>query len=666
MNSLFKKSILRGQKENPFKIPILSLVGHTSFISFISFGFLLLLILAIGSCTPRKSPQTSLNREPNDINALMGNILPIGMPLVIPPWIMEQYHAGGHEAQYGDPLNFVLFNYGITALSADDEKKETYYIPLSRYTSRDFDSSDRGYSRRSRSSKGSSSKESIKDSTFMVDVTKIKIKKPVQGAGTTPSGKDGGSSPKTTDKPSNKKTSTAPDKGSEASGSQTKTPSGGTTLPAKDEDGSPLKDQDQDLTGSQITEDRKEGSTSPSVAETEKLARDLVVTPQPQAQGQTTISTNNQEPEPTKPTTSNIIFKTTDTIDLKNSPSVPEPKSNEELALNNQPQIVQATCDQADSQTEAGSTCVDCAAGKAMETKTKDFLNIVQRKTQEWDKGKNFASVITEFCNKCQGMVDVGDFFSYMEQRAGESHVPKEILFAIMMRESNGNCVVKGDGDNSYGLFQLNLKNSTKLRACKRDELKDKTHSQMKKACTGGAYRKKSKYKSGNFEPVSQRPNIGAMICLENPYCNFEEALHLLKDEKWKSIGNKKADGSFHPIPKGKKSWVDLTVEERNRWRNAIIAYNGDVYHLPAKRAMKQALGIDANLDNWELKRMFFIRRYLELKNKPEGWKTAEGLVHNLAYVERITGREAQGGLANSSICKWAKFRKENPKPSCS
>ena len=150
------------------------------------------------------------------------------------------------------------------------------------------------------------------------------------------------------------------------------------------------------------------------------------------------------------------------------------------------------------------------------------------------------------------------------------------------------------------------------------------------------------------------------MVCLENPYCNFEEALHLLIKEKWPMVNK----GKPPPSLKGQGKWVDLSADERNQWRNALIAYHGDSYHRRAKKSMKKAmekeLGITAPLDDWEQKRLWFIKQYLSQTDQQQ-----KKLIYNLAYVESLAGREIKGGLAHSSICQWDRYQTENPNPSC-
>ncbi len=494
--------------------------------------------------------------------------------------------AGGHGNMYGDPLNFLLFNYGVAGPVPEEPDKDTYYVPLSvkdRYES----SRERRRDRTERSRRRSRSRSSSRDNTYMIDVTKVKIK---------PSLTTG--------------------QGQSQQGTATTQQGTATTQP---EQSGPAKKQ-----------------TPPPPPPDKKSALGTADT---KGQGDTTAlpATGSHE----------IVLRVP--IDTReDQPSVPE---NRDLS---QKSTTQPTCDELDSQTEAGTSCIKCVKGVEKHTFEK-FLETVSAKVKSYEATDNrnmFQDVVNQFCKECKG-VDVADFVSYMEKRAKEASVPKEILFAILMRESTGTCGATGDeGGKSRGLFQLNTENSTKLRSCKENELKGQSTGDQKKACEGGGYRKSSEYGSTQYTTKPEkRAELGDLVCLENPYCNFEEALHLLMEDKWKMVNGKKEP------PGG--SWADLSPEQRNQWRNAVIAYNSNHYHQKAKKAMKQELGLNANLDDWELKRMFFIKNYLRSDTKKE-W-----LIGNLAYVERMTGREIKGGLAKSSICQWARYRKDNPYPSC-
>ena len=274
-------------------------------------------------------------------------------------------------------------------------------------------------------------------------------------------------------------------------------------------------------------------------------------------------------------------------------------------------------------------------------------------------KGKHFPGVIRDICKNCYG-VDVGDFFKYIKDRASEEGVPAEILFALVMRESNGNCKAGGDGGNSVGLFQLNTGNSTCLRGCRDGALEGVSSGEMKSACEKGNYHKD--YGSPGYACPGTPSFSNPKICLNNPYCNFEEAFHLLIDQKW-GFGN---NGERYKSTD--KRWAEMEAEERNKWRNAIVSYNGRKYVDPVENLMRESwkkmstderkrwaamfqagseMDVSAEriprplLNNWEFKRMFFMKRHLT------GSGVSEAMITNLAHVESITEGKRPGNLPN-------------------
>ena len=346
-----------------------------------------------------------------------------------------------------------------------------------------------------------------------------------------------------------------------------------------------------------------------------------------------------------------IIFTTTKPVDITKAPDVSTPVEEPDLST-----TYPATCDKMEEKTEASAPCTHCVQLNE-KSDTKDFLNTVNIAVQSFNRAKDFPSIVGSFCKNCHG-VNVNDFFQYIEERAKSENVPPSIMFAFILRESNGDCNAGGDMYKSYGLFQLNITNSTKLKPCADGELSGLNPQQMKDVCIKGEYKKQG------------YPKMKGQ-CLNNPYCNFEEAFHLLKEEKW-AIAN---GNTPKPV---ETNWVEMSAEERNLWRDAIISYNGAGYLKSAEKRMKNH-GLSSQLDNWEIKRIFFVKSYLYNKSKHEQCGKSgsredrrcrakynpHNIIHNLAYVERITGRETKRGLVNSSMCQWIQFRKNNSNLSC-
>lgn len=347
-------------------------------------------------------------------------------------------------------------------------------------------------------------------------------------------------------------------------------------------------------------------------------------------------------------------------IDIRNSPLLPRQQKPELDLSKNYP----LSCNKSDIKTEAKSPCLTCTGYS--ENTVKHFLTTLERKVTASHSSKSFPPVIDTICKSCYG-VDAKDFFNYIEKRAKEEGIPSEILFAFVMRESNGDCNVGGDGGDSVGMFQLNTNNSTCLRGCKRNVLLKAKVEEMKSVCKGGTYR--NEYSRLGRKRCNQYPPADSKICLNNPYCNFEEAFHLLKDEKWPA-GNNQEKYSKSTA----ENWTAMSREERHKWRNAIVAYNGRGFVAPTERAMKK-FNMSDRIDDWEQKRIFFVRSYLYYKSKykacaPRDRKCKnrydpKKVITNLAHVESITGREVPGGFADSAICQWIQFVKKKPKLSC-
>ena len=523
-------------------------------------------------------------RDPaNTMFPVAPGIVPAGTQMMIPPWILQQYHSSPQKALYGDALNFLIYNYGDSAPSISEEGEDDIYVPLTRYKSDDYyksyskydddyDDSDRyDYDDSDRYDYDDSDRGSRK--TVMMPVTHLTVEQQNQPPGN--------------------------------------------TVPLE---GSP------------------QGTQTPK--ETKKPHPPPPHTP-PQA-GASPLQNNGP------------VITVTKVVDKAETPNVSPRRPEPDLST-----VYPATCEKPgthEKSTEARSLCTHCS----FPSQTDNFLQKVDTTVNRYTRGKKFQTIINKICETCPN-VDISDLIGYIEQRTKSNNVPPEIMFAIIIKESSGQCFAEGDKNKSsdhrsIGLFQLYTKNSTKLRTCTPQELKNMNAQTQKEVCTNGQYRNNSTYNTTSWEQSpNSRPNIKQGVCLNNPYCNFEEALHLLIKEKWKT-GNGNT-----PIPQGEKNWTEMTSEERNLWRNAIISYNTGSYLKKAESYMK-ALNVDSEyFDNWELKRMFFVRQYLDLSTP----KKKSSLIGNLAYVERITGREKPGGLAESGICQWTQFRMKHKSLSC-
>ncbi|MDE0119063.1 MAG: hypothetical protein OXM55_03545 [Bdellovibrionales bacterium] len=588
-----------------WKIPSYGSFKKNIFLFVFTASFLLLISILFGKYSVVQINQTNAassfsGRSPaNFIGNPYNNIIPIGTQMMIPPWIMEQYLLSEQAALYGDALNFLIYNYGVSAPSASDKKKDTYYIPLTRYKKKygfDVDY-------------GDDNDDSYQD-TVMVDVTSLV---PAQPGSSSPSG-----------------------------------PLVPPPAPSSSESGAlappPAPSSESEALAPSPAPSPEPGALAPPPAPSSE-SEAVTPPPAPFQSGTATQST----PDPS----TGLVLVTTKPVDPNSGPAVPEYRPEEDLS-----QPYTASCEKPEeesNQTEASLPCVDCVL-KLTKGTTDQFLSDIENTVNRFNKGKSFSALIDTFCKNCHG-VDIGDFVTYLEERARSENVPPAIMLALTLRESNGDCNAGGDGNSSFGLFQLNTKNSTCLKKCNSSSLRNMSANQMKSVCENGKHRQTYKRKKGTC--IS--PSKDSKTCLNNPYCNFEEAFYLLKGEKW-IIGNR----NNRQKPEV-NNWVDMSSEDRNKWRNAIIAYNGAAALRKAESAMRATeeqiqnelgMGRKPLLDNWEIKRMFFIKQYLNARYPRD-------IIHNLAYVERITGREKQGGLANSSICQWIQFRIKNKKLSC-
>ncbi len=390
-----------------------------------------------------------------------------------------------------------------------------------------------------------------------------------------------------------------------------------------------------------------------------------------------------------------------------------------------------------------GTLCTDCAEGAinaharmgegASMQEIKNFLGQVDKKSrlfkkQEKSAFKNFANT---FCRSCQP-VDVKNFINYVKEKSLKQNIPPEIMFSLLMKESRGACgtgpgkncdyqtsLVCSDRrenkpgraeaireynqqcrgqnriDGSFGLFQLNLRYPNlcdyKVRnTCSLQGLNDKA---LQAACAGHSEKPTCmRYKGNkinNYGECQVEPNLQQAkekgVCINNPYCGFEEALHLLK-RKFKSE-YVKAGGVKLPSPQ--TQWTDLSPEQRDLFRNAVMAYNSSTAlkgsysymkrkNLPSPAEMRKFTGMKG-LSGWELQRMFVLNAAISRANSkgkskedviqssadqtryrfPNHSKNRDqwlDMLANLSYMEQITGREVKGGGKNSLVCQWRSY----------
>ena len=132
------------------------------------------LLLAVFCCLffifKNNLPFLSVNRIPANV-LLNPYALPVGTQMVVPPWIMQQYQSSLQSNIYGNVLDYLIYNYSVSAPNESGES--TYYIPLSlsSYDSDDDFDDDYYYDFDDYSPVG-------KSDIYMVDVTKVQVMSP--------------------------------------------------------------------------------------------------------------------------------------------------------------------------------------------------------------------------------------------------------------------------------------------------------------------------------------------------------------------------------------------------------------------------------------------------------------------------------------------------------
>ena len=363
-------------------------------------------------------------------------------------------------------------------------------------------------------------------------------------------------------------------------------------------------------------------------------------------------------------------------------------KKTKTLVLLNLDKKIEVSPADKDAQTEASAPCLEGCfqptnynANDSLQELIFLMPTIAVKKRQ-----KQFDNMIKHFCNTCKG-VDIGDFIDYVRKRSKEEDIPKEILFPIMYKESKGNCDEKNinEKENSIGLFQMNTKNSTGLKQCVNNtsDPEKTTSIELRKACQNGNYRIKT-YPCDIKVKQSTDKNI---VCLNNPYCNFEEALHLLIckwhsvnknickmpiQDKFKIICDQKTtepypydkiwEKQLNTPPRPEKSWKEMTPQERDMWRYVVIAYNGGIYDFPSEENMREKIGLKDDpfiinhLTGWRLKRAYIVALQTEIEEN-----TSEKQTFGMSYMEDILGFDEDINTAKSSLIQqWNQYNTKN------
>ena len=562
-------------------------------------------------------------RQISSVEELINShIVPAGTPLIVPPWIQQQYlqQMVINQAMFGNNtlLDFLIHNYSVAAPSSTDEDEYTFYVPLLRSSYLDEDDDDDDYFSLTEYfdvTNTSLEKDSDRDEPVFRTIERADTQKNIEQI--------------------------------PESAIRTESISTETTIQQEPSE----EPQTQDITEEPSLED-----TSPSLEDTSPSLED------------TSPKESTEEPIEEPPTEDQPLEESST---LENTPPTLK-KSYHSKNCTSSPE---------NETTEAVANCTECSL---KEDEIIKGLKAIVTTVDKYKKAKEggFTAVLKKFCNTCKP-VNISDFIKYVKERSKNKNIPPEIFFSLMMQESTGACTAlnDSDSDHSVGLLQLNMDSpgSTCLNKCTSD-LSQSSSEQLQTACQNGNYRKGNKCKKGTVKDCLDCQDSGKpLICLNNPYCNFEESLDLI-GRKW-DIGN---DTIRRPT---ELNWLEMNKNERNQWRNTIVAYNSKTYMNKAKRKMEE-IGIH-NTNDWEQKRVYVIRQNwlpenitiperiqkeideepdkLEKENIKQEYikKKKAAMIGNTAYMERVTGREIPCGGENSIIMEWINFIKENPSPDC-
>lgn len=259
--------------------------------------------------------------------------------------------------------------------------------------------------------------------------------------------------------------------------------------------------------------------------------------------------------------------------------------------------------------------------------KLKTSLTKLEKKSERVVKGKNRLK------HKCP--ITLKQMDKEIERVSIYKKIPKELLYAVMQVETNGNCFAdrkEFDNSRSIGLYQVNTR-STDVLACSAGQIKT-----IKNATS------------------VQRLLAGDLHCLHNPIVNLEVAADIMR-KKYAYVNDRKQP-SHH-------AWHNMGKEARDDWRKALAAYNGgQAYVLQAYYdIMDYNTKMNESLDpnDWETRRIFFFRSMLKrnqqktfFSKKIKFKRHINSTYINMVYVEAIAGRETFPILEQRSmVAAW-------------
>ena len=229
-------------------------------------------------------------------------------------------------------------------------------------------------------------------------------------------------------------------------------------------------------------------------------------------------------------------------------------------------------------------------------------------------------------------------FFKKAYCESCKKGIPPEIMMAMMSVESAGRCPAdsKNNREHSAGLFQINAK----VHQC-RD-------------LQGNIYNKNT---SANFQ------------CLKDPIHNMNKSIDILFDH-YGQVNEKAIDTSQC------KSWLEMTVTERDTWRRGVSAYNsgpGWLTRAIGSARNKETLQNTAYLIgaqkkpsskhkkddvSWEKLRLYYFIERLSPGNKRATGRKLNLTISNLAHTEAVLGRNVNSS-APAMVEIWAQYKTE-------
>lgn len=258
---------------------------------------------------------------------------------------------------------------------------------------------------------------------------------------------------------------------------------------------------------------------------------------------------------------------------------------------------------------------------------------------------KALAGVIKNFNKKCRP-IQFNDFFPDAYCQSCNKQIPAEVALAVATVESAGDCGATNEkGEGSMGLFQVDFK---------------------KHRCNG--------HKKGT--QANKR-------CFLDPSNSLKYGIEKL-NEKYNKVNPERAKVNSCP------QWTSLSSKERDRWRRAVVSYNGGVGWLD--RAVQSVEGdynskgrsvaMDTRQDlnwghlgkfkgrakkstvSWEELRVYHFMEKLLPGNKISTGKATRNTLSSLAHTETVLGREVKGappGLVEF----WSQYIKERQPLTC-